>query len=230
MIELKERIAELVGTESVASYARRIGIQHDKIRQWMRGGRTPSIEDFTLFCEAAGANPLWLAIGIGSRDDPFSFSGKIKDRIQKTCSCENLSELARIAKIPRGTLGSYATGTNTPRLDNLIRIAMSANVSLSWLLTGQGQERPFEGTAKEAPKPAPPTLPTAPSKAQPMDEISEIRDLLKDVSTLSEVCHERHEVHAVAHIRRDLDALIREIHRLYPDILRPFPSENSGVA
>lgn len=56
------------------------------------------------------------------------------------------NELSRLTGIPRGTLERYMTGRE-PRAAQLLAIARSANVSLDWLITGEGGRRPWVDAA-----------------------------------------------------------------------------------
>lgn len=130
---------------SVAAFAQDVGLQHDKIRQWMKGGRIPTLREFSTFCRAARVHPLWLALGLGERTVPFETTGDVSIRISETCKNRNLNELARASGISRSSLELYAKGKGAPKLDKLIALASSTDHSFLWLLTGQGPERPFEG-------------------------------------------------------------------------------------
>lgn len=59
--------------------------------------------------------------------------------------------LAQKTAIPRRTLESYLTGTTEPKASRLVAIARAANVSLEWLLTGEGTEEPAPQVLKSEP-------------------------------------------------------------------------------
>jgi len=62
-----------------------------------------------------------------------------------------LNRLSDMIAVPRRTLGNWLTGT-TPKPEALRKIAEVADVSLSWLITGQGDMYPLERREREAAK------------------------------------------------------------------------------
>ena len=53
---------------------------------------------------------------------------------------------------------------------------------------------------------------------------------MRDLDATLEVCAETYDWHAAGLIRRDLDALLADIRRLYPDLIRRVLSDKNGVA
>lgn len=199
---------------------KRVNMSRTTLYNWTkdRGGTSPQLRDFVRFCEALRINPCWLALGVGAREEEAKTDlAGLPGRVQSIM--DGIDSSAR-----RERLKSWGEGDASPRLDNLIRLANDTNSSFLWLMTGRGRQTPFE---------APRAIHSGNESMLAQRETSEFEELerlLGDVRALAEVCQESHEIHAVAHIRRDLDALIREIQRLYPNVVQRAPSDRNGDA
>lgn len=55
------------------------------------------------------------------------------------------NELSRLSGIPRGTLERYMKGRE-PRAAQLAAIARAADVSMDWLITGEGEKQPIQSS------------------------------------------------------------------------------------
>lgn len=64
--ELRERVREIVGAESVAAFARRCGFSETLVRKYLRGS-LPSSANLTKMATVAGVTVDWLATGQGVR-------------------------------------------------------------------------------------------------------------------------------------------------------------------
>lgn len=62
----KDRLAVIIGTESVRGFAKRLGRSEGTIRGFLQG-REPKLADVVLMAEISGYNFLWIATGQGSQ-------------------------------------------------------------------------------------------------------------------------------------------------------------------
>lgn len=78
---------------------------------------------------------------------PDSTTDSLAGRIQECAEIVGSgNELSRLTGIPRRTLEYYLKGRE-PRAAQLLAIARAANVSLDWLITGEGGRRPWADAA-----------------------------------------------------------------------------------
>lgn len=81
------------------------------------------------------------------RDDDFI------DRLKTAAKrAGGMDELARLAGIPRRTLGNYVAGRTEPKRPQLVEIARVADLSLEWLVSGKGIPLTDESFARLTPK------------------------------------------------------------------------------
>lgn len=73
---------------------------------------------------------------------PFSVSSEYRkgliSRLRDVLNGETARSFAQRADIPQSTFNKIATGESEPRAFTLLKIADTANVSLHWLVTGEG--------------------------------------------------------------------------------------------
>ncbi|MDG4595524.1 MAG: helix-turn-helix transcriptional regulator [Candidatus Contendobacter sp.] len=62
-----ERLREVVGKESVRSFARRAGMAEGTLRQYLSGRRYPDLDFLAAITSAADVSLLWLATGEGDK-------------------------------------------------------------------------------------------------------------------------------------------------------------------
>lgn len=78
-----------------------------------------------------------------------SFKDRLAEIVKEAGSAERL---ARAAGVSGRVIGKYSSGETLPGLDNLLKIAAAAKVSVEWLATGEGPMRRDEamGGIREA--------------------------------------------------------------------------------
>ncbi len=59
---LSTRLAQIIGSESVASFARRSGVGESLLRKYLKGAQ-PNAQNLVLLADAGGASVDWLATG-----------------------------------------------------------------------------------------------------------------------------------------------------------------------
>ncbi|HIE02638.1 MAG TPA: XRE family transcriptional regulator [Thiotrichaceae bacterium] len=74
----------------------------------------------------------------------------INERLKKVILLKNksLKDFSEYSKIPYITLQQYLSGKRKPPIDFLIKIKTHSNISIDWLLTGQGEMYEKKGTEK----------------------------------------------------------------------------------
>lgn len=150
----------------------------------------------------------------------------IPERIREIVSRQTSeNSFAKKCGISPQLLRTYMSGS-IPGADKLVAIAEAANVSLEWLALGtkqtnQGQQEYFKQSPSFTSKEAPQNL---------IAEAEEAKKAIDQLSALLETGVELQDWHAVGLVRRDLDALLSDIRRLYPDLARRVSSAKNGVA
>ena len=76
-------------------------------------------------------------------------AGEVIDRILTALNFNNDSELCRVLKINRATLGNWRIRDSVP-YSLCVNIAETKNISLDWLLTGEGEMLKGERAANDA--------------------------------------------------------------------------------
>ena len=223
MRHFSERIRDIIKKEGAQRFSERTGTPRHILRDWGSRNVVPTIRELGQFCSATHIDPVWLLIGSHPQSQSFSDVSDpalVIERIISAKSVMSLSELSRVSGISRGTLNSYVRGVNAPKADKVVVLARVLNLSLRWLLTGEGSMHPFEEVQE---------IETAPSKTalRPQKEaaVGELpsdfeaaRSAMRDLNATLEVCAETKDWHAVGLVRRDLEALLSDIRRLYPDL------------
>lgn len=69
----------------------------------------------------------------------------------EACQAKTIADVARKLQVPHPTARNYVQGGRLPAADILIRIAEETNVSLDWLLLGQGSKYRSETQAEQTP-------------------------------------------------------------------------------
>ncbi|WP_413112120.1 LexA family transcriptional regulator [Thaumasiovibrio sp. DFM-14] len=67
---LPERLKELIGSQSVRSFALDIGVSETAIRKYLKAETAPSLEISIRICQACNAKLEWFAMGTGNKE-PF---------------------------------------------------------------------------------------------------------------------------------------------------------------
>lgn len=193
---------------------------------------TPSVREFRSFCETTRISPVWLALGVGERSDRFSFSDTpLSDRIIKLKGNKTVSEFARVLRLPRTTVNSYLKGINGTKLDALIIIAANTDCSFSWLLTGIGAERPFEGL-DSAPDNSQQQTANRSSLAAHISTATDSDDeaRLDDFKVLIDTVLDRREQRLTGWLRTELDLVRDRLEERWPQVVHSHPSVKGGVA
>lgn len=63
--QLAERVAQTIGDESVASFARRSGVEESSLRAYVKRGVKPGLDHLVAICRAGNISLEWLATGQG---------------------------------------------------------------------------------------------------------------------------------------------------------------------
>ncbi|PSU49448.1 hypothetical protein C9J12_08135 [Photobacterium frigidiphilum] len=66
IIPFKERLKEVIGNDSIMSFARKCNLSDKTLRDYMSGKSYPTLDRLALIAEASGRNISWLATGIES--------------------------------------------------------------------------------------------------------------------------------------------------------------------
>lgn len=84
------RLEEIIGDESVRSFARRAKLAEGTLRQYISGNRYPDLDFLAIIADTANVNLLWLATGEGQKQGEST-----------TCAVDALDEeaLARALEV-----------------------------------------------------------------------------------------------------------------------------------
>ncbi len=227
LVIFRERLGVLK-KELGREFSRKANISRTAIYDWLgktkRKGVAPRLDVFADFCEALCVDPVWLVVGVGPRELVYPLSvHTLADRL--TQAGESLS-----GKVETESLRIWASGSSLPRLDALLSVAEAGDISIRWLLTGQGARHPFEGAASSTATISEPSVRRHSRETDEQSEAATAERLLSELVDLVELSIETHEWHAVGLIRRDLEALLTDIRRLYPELTRAHPSAKDGAA
>ncbi|MBW7863066.1 MAG: helix-turn-helix domain-containing protein [Candidatus Hydrogenedens sp.] len=74
-----ERLAELIGSEPVATFAKRCGVPESNIRTYLQGKR-PRVDRLVLIADGAGVSLEWLATGRGDKFGEAPVLGSLQGR------------------------------------------------------------------------------------------------------------------------------------------------------
>lgn len=230
-INLTEQLAKLIGQEGVVPYSERIGVSPSLPYGWLRGS-SPSLKDVFRFARAAKVDPYWLACGMIPKERVTPVDEDVLRRALSAQASVPLSELARRCALPRGRLRSFLQKGASPTLDTLLALAQGTGVSFRWLLTGQGPERPFEGSISETVAP-PPSLPAnhpplVPSTATSTEQDDEAR--LADFQALITASLEQRDQRLASWLRTELDLVRDRLEERWPQLIRRHPSAKGGAA
>ena len=199
------------------------------LHKWVKTGTVPSIHALARFAERENVSIVYVLTGAGCPQnldilDFQNFRSRLSFLVRGV-----EKDICAAAHIELATLTSWTSPTQKtfPKIDGLLSIARTANGSVRWLLTGEGSERPFEGDSE---------IKASPLQAarEPLDGIppdfEAAQNALSELEAILELCAETQDWHAVGLVRRDLDALLADIRRLYPELARRISSAKNGVA
>lgn len=114
---------------------------------WLKG-TVPRIDAIARFAEGASVSLAWLLTGCGDRaPTPVDLVG-LKVRLSQKIE----ESQVEVSNVRQSTLRSWSDRQRgLPKVDGFLALAEALDLSVSWLLTGQGPERPFEGEASGEP-------------------------------------------------------------------------------
>ena len=153
---------------------------------------------------------------------------RIRELVQKEASER---AFARKCGFSVQLLRKYLSGKTRPGADKCVQMAKAGGVSVDWLLGGSVNQSSQQLSRSHSEEMQTDGLNMGRITPQgDAVEQSGAQRAYGDLGELLALSIETHEWHAVGLIRRDLEALLTDIRRLYPDLVRRHPSAKDGAA
>lgn len=160
-----KRVRQEVAQESLAKFAKRLGIGLSTLQRWEDGSRGPDAEFLVSFAQRFQLRLEWLAYGTGpmrleigppasetadkdlfpsSMDEDGNGISGLGERlrtVRDVVAKANRDEMATQMGVGKATLQAWENGERAPDVRAISKIARRYSISLDWLLYGDGQMR-----------------------------------------------------------------------------------------
>lgn len=130
-----KRLEEVIGDESVRSFARRAKLAEGTLRQYISGNRYPDLDFLAVIADTANVNLLWLATGEGPKQgESMTCAGDALDEEALARALEVVEEVgagvplgkrARLLKLAYTLYIRSGSALDQPSLKALVKEALS---------------------------------------------------------------------------------------------------------
>lgn len=124
-----KRLEQIIGEESVRSFARRVGVADTTLRQYLNGRSEPTLSKLTAIAQGSGCSVSWLATGEGpvTAETPGSFEQQQREDMLRAVLDNDAEAEARVEERAR------------PRIQEIVARVKCLKAALASLPTPQAQ-------------------------------------------------------------------------------------------